>query len=208
MDEEEAQLLNELQRVQRDIAARRAARKNLLRQQLALAQQQLTREHQEDAAPITAPITVPITSTTNTDPTLQPQQVGRRRHSPAQNRPDRPQGLERQQMAISRHLIPGRSVPEDGSRQAATAATNGSDAATAVIGPDVLMHERPARPMGEEVGPEHVTVRGPEELPLGVEDACDLFMIICDSRWPPLPPQAFEFHLDCFSVGLLISWVG
>ena len=47
-----------------------------------------------------------------------------------------------------------------------------------------------------------------KELPPGVEDACDFFMIICDSRSPPLPPQAFEFHLDCFSVGLLISWVG
>ena len=56
--DEETELLNELQQVQRDIAHRRLERKRRLEQQLALARQQLQAEEQEDAV-FSAAVRVP-----------------------------------------------------------------------------------------------------------------------------------------------------
>ena len=120
LEDEERDLMNELQRVQREIAQKRAARKRHLEEQLESAKRQLS-EEENAALLLSSPDQVepenPLQSPS------QPRQGGRRRLSPGHERPtpgqDRPStGQERPAIDIyhngySTRPSPGRCVPGD-----------------------------------------------------------------------------------------------
>ena len=133
-DIEEAALLSELQRVQRDIATRRGDRRRRLELQLLQARRELEAEQREDMAILSSS---PLATTSGTGHRAREatHQGPRRRVSPAR--------VGAQSAQSTRHTSPGRHVPEASRRSPTDAAIGGDSQALLNAGSDAMRQSRP-----------------------------------------------------------------
>ena len=130
-DIEEAALLSELQRVQRDIATRRADRRRRLELQLLQARRELEAEQREDMAIFSSS---PLATTSGN---------GHRVREDTHRGPRRRVSPARAGAQFTRHTSPGRYVPEASRRSPTDAALGGDSQAVLNAGSDTMRQSRP-----------------------------------------------------------------